>query len=219
MPTSCPRGHIRRKAYTVTRRGKQYHVKSACIKGRGKSPSRKGPRVIPKLRKGTLKKYGYSLDQSATARHTALRKAVKAYGASKVFKKLNAVMVLQKYTSPKNAAKFRADRNWVRKTFARQFKTAMPSKSRTRSRSPTRKKTTAKRKRSKSPTRKKTTAKRKRSTTAGQKKLSGRHSHYCTKDGRKYQIYVGPKGGWYINKGGKKTSLDKGSTTTLHGLC
>ena len=118
---SCPRGHILRKGYTRKAyvradgtRVKAVRVKAECIKGRGAHPSRKGPKVIPKLRKGELKEFGYFASEPVSKRHRALTKAVGAYGATSVFRKLNAVMVLTKNTSPSSSAKFRADRNWVR---------------------------------------------------------------------------------------------------------
>jgi hypothetical protein len=121
---SCPRDHILRKSYTrkaYTRadgtRVKATRVEARCIQGRGAHPSRKGPKVIPKLKKGELKEFGYTTSAPVSKRHAALKKAVEAYGATSVFRKLNAVMVLNKNTSPSSSAKFKADRNWVRSTY------------------------------------------------------------------------------------------------------
>jgi len=120
----CPSGQILRKGYyrkAYTRadgiRIKATRVKADCIEGRGAHPSRKGPKLIPKLRKGLLEKYGYHASDPVSKRHASLGKAVEAYGATSVFRKLNAVMVFNKNTSPSVSAKFRADRNWVRATY------------------------------------------------------------------------------------------------------
>jgi hypothetical protein len=130
--TKCRSGYIRRSPYMrKTYRRKAYTrkdgtrvkavtvkrsaVPSKCIRDRGRPG--KGPVRIGPLRKGTLSKYGYSTSKSAQARHTALSKAVKADSALSVFRKLNAVMVLTKNTSPTASAKFRADRNWVKKKY------------------------------------------------------------------------------------------------------
>ncbi len=120
----CPRGQImrsgyRRKAYTRAdgTRVRSARVRRDCIKGRGLHPSRKGPRVIPKLKKGLLEKYGYHGREPVAKRHTALRKAERAYGSTNLIRKLNAIYVLNRNTSPSLAAKFKADENWVRRTF------------------------------------------------------------------------------------------------------
>lgn len=47
-------------------------------------------------------------------RHIALAAAVKAHGALSVFRKLNAVYVYTRNTSPSSSAIFKADRDWVK---------------------------------------------------------------------------------------------------------
>ena len=76
---------------------------------------KKSNRVLPKLKKGSLKKYGYSTATSDKKRHSALKKSLKAYGYSTLIKKLNAVKVLTKNTSPKNSKVYAKDIKWVRK--------------------------------------------------------------------------------------------------------
>jgi hypothetical protein len=143
-PTSttrkCPPGQIARKGYlrrftsgikatgyTVKRKsGKTYkvypkksstYVKSACIKDRGlKGKATPGEQIGP-LRKGELKKYGYVYRLPAQQRHNALRKAVNAYGALSVYRKLNAVAKLAVRKAPAASNAFRADRNWVKETY------------------------------------------------------------------------------------------------------
>jgi len=131
--SKCRPGLIRRSAYirkayrrkAYTRKDgtkvkaatvKASNVPSKCIKDVGKRG--KGPPLIGPLRKGTLRNYGYSTSKSAKSRRTALAKAIKAESALSVFRKLNAVMVLTKNTSPTVSAKFKADRNWVRAKYA-----------------------------------------------------------------------------------------------------
>ena len=66
---SCPKGEIRKKAYT-TKRG--VHVSSACTPDKG-APGH-GPKTLPPLdRSISLSKEGYSLSRPATQRHSALK--------------------------------------------------------------------------------------------------------------------------------------------------
>lgn len=76
-----------------------------------------GVRIGP-LKSGTLGNHGYKSSLSATQRHTALRKAIKAHGKDTVIRKLNAVAVLNKNRSPTLSATFRADQQWVSGTKA-----------------------------------------------------------------------------------------------------
>jgi hypothetical protein len=73
----------------------------------------RGKKVIGKMKKGLLKKYGYAAHKSPAARHAALRKAYKAYGGVSLFKKLQAQVVLRKRTQPAVRAVIESDRNWV----------------------------------------------------------------------------------------------------------
>ena len=107
-----------RKAY-VTRKGT--HVKKTWVPPRrirdlGKKG--KGPRVIPRLRKGRLTQFGYHVSIRGKAvspeiRHAALRKAVAKYGKNRVIDMLNAVAVLSKRTRPRNCKAYRSDMRWV----------------------------------------------------------------------------------------------------------
>jgi hypothetical protein len=133
---NCPPGYIKRKGYTrrfrpnvkesgftVRRKGKVYtvrpkansiYVDAACIKNRG-LPG-KGPKEgegIGKLRKGELIKYGYQYRLSDALRHSALKKAIKRYGALSVYRKLDAVAKLSLRTAPDAAKIFSLDRDWV----------------------------------------------------------------------------------------------------------
>ena len=130
----CPTDMIKRKAYirkystgvrergfTVRRKGQTYRayprsgsmiVKSACVKDKG-LPG-KGPDLFGKLKKGQLKKHGYVYRESREARHAALRRAVKEYGALDLFRKLDAVAKLTRRTVPEASRVFKSDREWVR---------------------------------------------------------------------------------------------------------
>jgi hypothetical protein len=86
----------RRKAYTrkaYTRKSKQLFV----------------------LKKGELTKYGYHADLSKSKRHEALKKARSEFTPLSLFRKLNAVYVLNKNRDKKRAATFKADANWAKK--------------------------------------------------------------------------------------------------------
>lgn len=131
---NCPAGMIRKKAYTrkyssavkkhgysvKKKNGKEYrirpkasemYVESTCIKNTG-SPG-KGPALFGPLRKGELAKYGYSFRKSDSERHAALNRAIEAYGAMGVYRKLDAVTKLFKRTHPTYSARFKEDREWV----------------------------------------------------------------------------------------------------------
>lgn len=116
------RTNIRQRGYTVKRGSQLYRaypkststvVQAACVKDRG-LPG-KGPQAITPLRKGELKKYGYSFRKSDLIRHEALRKAVKEFGVLGVYRKLDAVTKLSVRAAPKASAIFKKDRDWVRK--------------------------------------------------------------------------------------------------------
>jgi hypothetical protein len=133
----CPPGQVLRKAYVrkyttairkrgyTVRRGDQVFraypseestiVQAACVKDRG-LPG-KGPQVITPLRRGELRKYGYIYKEPLLQRKEALRKAIEAYGALGVYRKLDAVAKLAKRSAPKAAKVFREDRDWVRVRF------------------------------------------------------------------------------------------------------
>jgi hypothetical protein len=118
---SCPSGYIKRASYVrYTKKGKHVLVPEQCIRdigapGKGLSG---GPGIGP-LRKGELTKFGYEnvVKLSETERHAALTKAVEAYGSLGVWRKLNAVAVYTRRTSPASSKVFKADMDWIRATF------------------------------------------------------------------------------------------------------
>lgn len=99
-----------KKRKTKKRTSKKRVSKKSSNKKRSSSKVRIGP-----LRKGTLRNHGYSTTESAQKRHIALNKAIKAHGPLIVFRKLNAVWVLNRNRSPDVARKFKSDRDWVHK--------------------------------------------------------------------------------------------------------
>jgi hypothetical protein len=119
--STCPSGYIKRSAFVrMTRKGKRSLVPEQCIRDIG-SPGkgyRNGPGIGP-LRKGELSKYGYTnvSELSESQRHAALEKAIQEYGSLGVWRKLNAVAVYTKRTSPRISEIFKADMDWIRATF------------------------------------------------------------------------------------------------------
>ena len=83
---------------------------------RGKTLKR-GNKVIIPMKKGLLSKYGYTSKKSTNARRLALKRAVKKYGNLSLFRKLNAIYVLQKNRNPRTAQIFKTDRDWVKKHY------------------------------------------------------------------------------------------------------
>lgn len=66
------------------------------------------------LKKGLLTKHGYHADLAEPARHQALRRALGEFTPLSLYRKLNAVYVLNKNRDKKRAQIFRSDANWVK---------------------------------------------------------------------------------------------------------
>jgi hypothetical protein len=138
---SCPPGEIPRAAYVrritsrvhkkgytkktksgrtikVYPKSKSIFVPASCVKDLGK-PGKlpAGAPIIGPLRKGELKKHGYSYKLPELQRQVALTKAIKEFGALDTYRKLNAVSKLTQRNSPNAHKAFTKDRNWVRKTY------------------------------------------------------------------------------------------------------
>lgn len=122
MSSRCPSGQILRSGY----RRKSYRrsggvrvsatrVSSHCIKDVGRVG--KGPKLIGPLKKGALHRYGYDPDNSEASRHSALDRAVRAEGLSKIVKRLNAVRVFTKNTNPRLSAKYNADMSYIERKY------------------------------------------------------------------------------------------------------
>jgi hypothetical protein len=128
--TSCPTGQIVRNPYVRIRQDQRQFVPAACIRDVGNpgkgipagAPglSRGAGRVgIGPLRKGVLKRFGYNnvVEMSESRRHMALAAAVKVYGSLTVWRKINAVFIYTKNTSPASSRIFKADRDWIKATY------------------------------------------------------------------------------------------------------
>ena len=120
----CPEGEVKRKGYTrksfTSRSGSRVRsvsVSSGCIKDRGYRSRlfqlKTGSMGIGPLKKGELRSFGYSADDSEEKRHKSLRAASKKYTSLSVLRKLNALMVYNKRTQPEHAIVYKADREYV----------------------------------------------------------------------------------------------------------
>lgn len=113
---SCKRGEIVREGY-IRKSGKSgsrtrtRQVAPGCIKDIGLS--KKGKQLFV-LSKGTLTQYGYHTDLSEKDRHIALRRALTHIKPLSVYRKLNALYVLNK-NRPLGSL-YRADAEWVKTT-------------------------------------------------------------------------------------------------------
>ena len=121
----CLPGQTLRKGHIATRktktllgrllkRGTTYRVKPHCV-GEAQVVAMKDK--IGPLKQGSLTDLGYSSSDWASTRRAALSKAIGKYGRLSTFRKLNAVATLTKNTSPSKSAIFKADRDWIKKTY------------------------------------------------------------------------------------------------------
>ena len=120
---TCPAGYINRASYVrYTKQGKHVVVPEQCIKDVG-APGKGyvgGPgKGIGPLRKGELSKYGYDnvKSMSEAARHAALASAISEYGTLGLWRKLNAVAVYTRRSSPTSSAIIKKDMDWIRSTY------------------------------------------------------------------------------------------------------
>lgn len=129
LPKMPPRsGTIRRNAYTrksYTRKTgtkvKGSRVSARYIKDVG-APGKwryehMGAPGIGKLKSGELTAVGYSVSAKAPSRHKAVDRAVKKYGKLSTLRKLNAVAVYTRRTSPVKSRKFKSDVRYVQKKY------------------------------------------------------------------------------------------------------
>ena len=114
---SCPKGKIRRSAYT---RKDGTHVGSTCVPdvGKpGKTPA--SQKVLPKPKPNVLTSKGYRVNKSAEARHKALDRVVKERGESplSVFRHLLLIANYTTTSNPEAHAVYRRDMAWVKKKY------------------------------------------------------------------------------------------------------
>lgn len=76
---------------------------------------RRGRSTIGKLRKGDLTSLGYSASAKTGTRRKAVNRAIKKYGKLSTLRKLNAVAVYTRRTSPAKSRVFKADMKYVQK--------------------------------------------------------------------------------------------------------
>ena len=112
---------IRRKGYTTRRRGKTIRVRSSRVKDMG-APGKwraehMGTPGIGPLKKGKLSSLGYSVGSKTSSRHRAIDRAVGRYGKLSTLRKLNAVRVYTRRTSPKKSKTFKSDVRYVQKKY------------------------------------------------------------------------------------------------------
>ena len=84
-------------------------------KSKSKSKSRSRSRTISILKPGMLTSYGYHIDLPVKERQDALTKAYKAYGLSKLIKRLNILGVYNKYKNPKITETVHKDIDFIHK--------------------------------------------------------------------------------------------------------
>ena len=107
----CPKGSISRKSF---KKKSGSRLKATCVKSKNLRAKAMSPLVyLPTLKTGSLSKYGYSVLNTPRSRHIALKKAASTYGTNKLVKKLNAVRVLTRNTSPKNYIRYTDDIYYV----------------------------------------------------------------------------------------------------------
>lgn len=120
----CKTGEIMREGYTRKsfERKSGVHVTGstvapACIKAVGLSKKRgtKGKQLFV-LEKGTLTQYGYHANLTEEERHKALKKALVDIKPLSVYRKLNALYVLNKNKDASLANLYRKDADWVQTT-------------------------------------------------------------------------------------------------------
>lgn len=118
----CPPGMIARAPFQRRsfRRQSGSRVRSSLVKsGCVRSPNRQKKPTLFHLDRGTLEQYGYGPDvasMSVQARRSALRKAVKDIPPLSVFRKLNAIYLVNRRTNPRVARIFNEDKEFVQQT-------------------------------------------------------------------------------------------------------
>ena len=88
------------------------NVKPEIVNG-GRRTRRRG--LIGPLKEGLLKKVGYSVTARVSRRRAAVKRAVKKYGKTSTIRKLNAVAVYTRRTSPAKSRAFRSDMKFAQK--------------------------------------------------------------------------------------------------------
>jgi hypothetical protein len=133
----CPPGTMRRSSYTrhvsnqsytrKTKNGRSIEVHPhsytskigpSCVKISSKTgrPKSNALRIGP-LKKGELKKFGYSYKLPVEQRRERLQDAIDTLGPLNVYYKLHAVSELAKTKAPKASAVFMEDKKWIQNVY------------------------------------------------------------------------------------------------------
>lgn len=92
---------IKKMKNNCTKRNNKYHTHDKC-------------NILFHLEKGTLTKFGYSMKNSQQNRHKSLKKAIKQVKPLSIYRRLNALYVLNKNKHPDNAKVFKDDAEWLK---------------------------------------------------------------------------------------------------------
>lgn len=116
---SCPKGEIRRDAYSRTSAsGKRTRVASTCIKDRGEPG--KGPRTLPKLGDDVhLSKYGYRVDKPQEKRRESLKRAARKHGTLPVLRRTNLIANYSK-SEKDNYKRLRSDVEFLKREYKKE---------------------------------------------------------------------------------------------------
>ena len=103
-------------------RSKSRSKSKSISKSKSRSKSRSKTRTIAVLKPGMLTSFGYHIDLPMKERHLALKKALKAYGYSKLIKRLNILVVYNKYKHPEIASIAHKDMEFIQKLESEKLK-------------------------------------------------------------------------------------------------
>lgn len=85
-----------------------------CLNNNKKNKTKHKCNVLFILKKGTLSRFGYSMKNSQSKRHNSLKKAIKSTKPLSIYRKLNALYVLNKNRNPLTAKLFKDDAEWLK---------------------------------------------------------------------------------------------------------
>lgn len=85
-----------------------------CLNNNKKNKTKHKCNVLFILKKGTLSQFGYSMKNSQSNRHKSLKKAIKIIKPLSIYRKLNALYVLNKNRNPHTAKLFKYDAKWLK---------------------------------------------------------------------------------------------------------
>uniref|UniRef100_A0A6C0D1W0 Uncharacterized protein n=1 Tax=viral metagenome TaxID=1070528 RepID=A0A6C0D1W0_9ZZZZ len=89
-------------------------MRQTCKRNNTKYKKHHKCNVLFHLEKGSLSKFGYSMKKSKSERHRSLKKAIQKVKPLSIYRKLNALYVLNKNKHPENAKIFKNDAEWLK---------------------------------------------------------------------------------------------------------